>query len=123
MTKPKAFNLASIKAEAAGEPFVFDYGGESFSIPAVVDFRVAWAMKDDDYELGLKLLLGDEQWGRFMAVPEAFTADRLRGLVERYVAHMGVTAGESEASSSSSSSTAGQSKPTSNGSIERRSPT
>lgn len=117
---PDEFNLDALLADRQLDRprFQFRFGGEAYSLPPSVDLRAAAAMQAGDLQAGLSLLLGKEQWGRLCAAEATFDTDALTGLMDAYLAYTGSTAGESSASTGSSVSTGGPSKPTSNGSTQ-----
>lgn len=113
------FDLDALVAERAPrKPFTFRFGGESYTLPAVVDVRAAAALSDGDLTTGLRYMLGAEQWERLAATEVTFDIEALNALLTRYGDHVGASVGESSASTGSSKSTGRRSKPTSNGSTE-----
>jgi hypothetical protein len=111
----QVFDLNALRREAAGEPFRFQLGADEFELPAQMDQRAAllFGAADRDpskAEQAFRLLLGDTQWDRLLAVPEVLTLDMLVGLMAAYGEHLGVSLGESPASSNRA---ARRSKPTS----------
>lgn len=112
------FDLDALRREAAGEPFRFSLGSEEFDLPVQMDQRAAllFAAADRDpgkAEQAFRMLLGVEQWERLLAVPEVVTFDMLVGLMAAYGEHVGISLGESPASSNSSNRAARRSRRTS----------
>ena len=116
----ETFDLDAVLAERALDrpKFTFRFGGEEFSLPPTVDLRAAAFLSGGDLLGGLKSLMGAAQWERLCAVEAVFDTDALAALMDRYMAYAGVSVGESEASTASSSNTAARSRPTSNGSTQ-----
>lgn len=111
MAKP--FNLDAVVAEATGEPFRFVFGGDTYEMSPQPDIITARLLQTGQLVAGFERLLGAEQWERLVAASEVLDMPRLVALFEAYADHLGIDLGESEASSSSSKSTARPSKRTS----------
>ncbi len=112
------FDLNALRREETGEPFRFRLGVEEFELPMQMDQRAALLFGASDRDIGkaeqaFRLLIGESQWERLLAVPEVFTAEMLLGLLTAYGEHMGASVGESQASLPSSNRAARRSKPTS----------
>jgi hypothetical protein len=114
------FDLDAVSRESDGIPFEFTFGGEKFTLPATVDLLAAAALEGGKLYDGLKRLLGDEQWERLLEVQKVLDTEHLKALMEAYAKHVGLSLGESGASTGSSSSTGGLSKPTSSGTTTLR---
>lgn len=109
------FDLDALAAEADSTPFRFKFGGEEFEIPPM---DITWAAIDGSQLSHVdmfKLLVGDEQWARITASKARLTEPLFVALLDKWMAHYGVTLGESRASRRSSKSTARPSKQTSSG--------
>lgn len=121
------FDLDRVLAEQADargdlEPFTFVFDGEEYELPPVRDIRAVSAIAAGHVYDGLAALLGPEQWERVQASPATLTSTAVRSLLDAYGEHIdGLNAGESSASSNSSTRTARPSKRTSNGSTGSRS--
>lgn len=113
MSDPEPFNLDAVGADI--KSFRFTFGGQSFELPslAVLPFDVALRYTQAEEHEALKLLLGDEQWERFIALSPSFV--QVRELAAQWFAFQGITPPESLASTGSSESTAEQSRQTSSG--------
>lgn len=116
MPEPReAFDADALEIEATGEPFVFTLGGKNYTMPAVMDFRVASYLRDGDFGGAVELLVGPDQWQAILKGAGVLTMERAIGIWTAYAAHLGTTPGKSRASRRSSKSTASRSKPTSSG--------
>lgn len=109
------FDLNVLRREAEGEPFLFRLGVEEFELPAQMDQRVALLFAAADEapsraEAAFRMLLGEPQWERLLAVPEVLTLDMLQALMAAYGEHVGLSVGESQASPPSSNRAARRSK-------------
>jgi hypothetical protein len=114
VTQP--FNLDAVVSETGSEPFDFTFGGEGYTLPAQVDLLAAASLEGGKLYEGLHRLMGDDQWDRLLASKAVMDNDKLKALMEAYAAHVGLSLGESGASTGSSVSTEGPSKRISNGS-------
>ena len=88
--KPAPLDLDAARAEAAADDVEFTFGGESFTIPPMLDWPLSLQTKldvDGDLFGTLGDLLGDEQMERFMAHDPRF------GDLVRLFDHLGVDAG------------------------------
>lgn len=101
---PEVFDLDALAHEATGEPFVFQLGGQHFTLPAVRQLdrrhikRVSEALAGADVDAALTELLGD-QWDRFDSLP--LTVGQLNSLLDAWQVHQGLKPGESDASTDS----------------------
>lgn len=95
------FDLDAVENETEGIPFEFSFGGEKYELPPRVDFFAAAAFAQGDRITGVHRLLGDEQWERMVASDAVFDEPKLLALLEEYRKHLGVSLGESDASTSS----------------------
>lgn len=94
-TPPKAkvdFDLDAFERDAAQEPFVFRFGGHTFTLPPDPDMRAVGAMSAGEILPALQRLLGT-QWEEFEAIPEPFGVSHFAALMEAYQAHIGVGEG------------------------------
>lgn len=108
--------LDALEREVVGAPFRFQFGGESYEIPYEVDTGALACVADPAHLYqGMQRLLGDEQWQRVLDSKTVLTRNRLKILLDAYMAHVGSGVGESSASSVSSNRAARRSKQTSNG--------
>jgi hypothetical protein len=110
------FNLDALEIEENLAPFVFTFGGEQFSISAHYDPRIFRKFQQGDLAGALLAMLGHTQFDRLDAIDKPFDERHLTPLIEAWAAHDGTSTGEAPASSRSSKSTGGPSKPTSKGS-------
>lgn len=115
--------LASETTDDEGEPFPFRFGGESYELPPQFPMLALAAISAGELGDGLRILLGNDQWQRMLHAKATFNEKMLKALLEQYSAHVGSSLGESSASTGSSKSTGGPSKPISNGSTGSGSPT
>ena len=93
------FDLDAFVAEAEQEPFRFRFGGQDFTLPAGMDLRIAAKMRSGQFLEALQMLLGEEQFARFDALPAVFDTRAATALLDRYAQHLGVSLGESQGSS------------------------
>jgi hypothetical protein len=115
------FKLEAIEREGGEGTWPFDFDGHRYHLPSDFDWRAANALTKGDIELGLELLLGDEQWQRMQASPKVFGVKAIVNMLNAYATDIGVDLGEFQASSASSKRTVAPSKRTSNGSTGSRS--
>lgn len=116
------FDLDAFVAESLGEPFVFKFGGEEFTVAPAPDMRIIAEFDGGSMMVCLQLMLGDD-YERFAAIPTKtaiLTRDGLLKLLTQWTKHQRASLGESSASTGSSKSTGRPSKRTSNGSTESR---
>jgi hypothetical protein len=109
------YKVEALSREALEQPWEFEFDGDIYLLPNDFDVRAAAYLAGGDLEMGLRILLGTEQWDRLCASPLIFGVKELRGLLAAYTAAIGAELGEWQASSASSPNTATQSRPTSNG--------
>jgi hypothetical protein len=114
----EVFDLNVLRREVEGEPFVFRLGDQEFELPMQMDQRAALLFGAAEKDMGkaeqaFRLLLGEDQWDRLLAVPEVLTLDMLVGLMSAYGDHVGASMGESQASPPSSNRAERRSRPTS----------
>ena len=105
------FDLDAVVVEAeTAEPFRFTWKGETWELPLMdaLEFADQIALESANVEDSLRLLMGDDQWERFIAHP--ISTGRARELIRRWQKWQGLEPGESPASSRSSRSTARRSK-------------
>jgi hypothetical protein len=92
------FDLDACLAEGdeAREPFPFTFGGEEFVLPHPDDVGITAlnALNEGNSAKGLRLLLGEDQWGRLDGLDAAFTASAFRRLAEAWKGHYAVDLGE-----------------------------
>jgi hypothetical protein len=113
-----AFDLDAVMAEqeaAAPAAFTFTFDRKKYTMPRTPDVRAIMKIElDGDLHGGFAQLMGAEQWERLKASPKVLSTQALLRLYTEYVTYAaGVSPGESLASTRSSRSTAGRSKPTS----------
>jgi hypothetical protein len=101
------------QAEQAGKPRRVRFGGEAYEFPPEWPVEMGDLLTDGLFAAAVRLLLGEEQGRRFMAVRPPMTLGEFTELTDRLYA---AEPGESPASSRSSKGTSGRSRPTSNGS-------
>lgn len=95
------FDLDAVANEAEGEPFEFTFGGESYTLAASVDVRAAAMLQVGRLDTAFRLMLGEEQWERMTASPAVFNGKKLDALLDAYGKHIGISLGESAASTDS----------------------
>ena len=108
------FDLDAVVVEAEdAEPFRFKWRDQSWSMPLMdaLDFSDQLALENATAEESLRLIMGSEQFDKFIAEP--ISTGRARELIKRWRKWQGLDEGESRASSRSSASTARRSKRTS----------
>lgn len=122
----QTFDLDAAVAKQAGEPFVFTWGDQPFSVPPILDRDIEDQLKlidtidrmDDIAKdpKGLleivRLAVGEDLLAQ-MRKARPIGAKALMTLVTAWVDHEGAALGKSEASPASSTSTAPKPKPTS----------
>lgn len=115
-----AFDLDAYVADqlAAGTPFEFTFGGETYILPSQPDPRAAVLYDGGLYGEAFRLMLGQEQYERFVASQAPLVRDAVLEVLKRHAKHAGANLGESSASSVSSVNTVTRSRPTSNGSTD-----
>lgn len=118
----EVFDLDAVASEAGDaerEPFRFRFGGDEYEMPAEFDLLALAAITAGELGDGLRIMLGETQWSRMLRSGAKMDTARFKALFETYSAHVGgTTMGESSASTGSSVSTEGPSKPISNGSTK-----
>jgi len=101
------FDLDAVIAEREKKPpFVFRFGGESYSLPTRPDVRAAAALGAGRLDDGLRMMLGQAQWERLQEAEAVFDDQALLSIMEAYQKHTGDDLGESKASTRSSRNTA-----------------
>lgn len=118
------FDLDGYVAENMAEPYRFTYHSREWELPHLswIDLRVTEAADKGDLAAIRELFrvgLGESQWADFNELPQPSAA--MGELFRRWRAHAGLAPGESQASPSSSESTAGPSTRRSAGTAARRS--
>jgi hypothetical protein len=103
---------------ALGLPFTFTFGGEEYTLPPDVDLAAVTALQDGHPDVAIRHLLGDAQYERITASASVFGARAFTSLMSEYMRYLGISSGESEASSESSPNIGEPSRPTSNVSTE-----
>lgn len=90
-------------ADTDATPAAFVFGGETFALPAKLDFRVIVAMQRGNFDRALSMLIGAEQMDRFLEVDsdEPFDESKLNELIDLVAGRSGSSAGESGASTTS----------------------
>lgn len=90
-------------ADTESSPAGFVFGGETFTLPGKLDFRVIVAMQRGNFDRALSLLIGAEQMDRFLEIDsdEPFDETKLNELIELVSGRSGTSAGESGASTTS----------------------
>lgn len=96
-----AFDLDAVEHDAAATPFDFTFGGEAYSLPAQVDLIAAAALESGQLNAGLRKMLGEAQWTRICESSAVLDQTKLRKLMEEYAKHVGLSLGESAASTGS----------------------
>lgn len=97
------YDLDAAIREDRGEPFTFKFGGQEFTLPHQKDVDKTTLLVADG-EGGsaildsLRIALGNEQWGRFDAIP--LSIDGVNKIYAAWNEHSGVTSGEDSASTS-----------------------
>lgn len=96
------FDLDALEVEDESKPpFEFTYQGDKFTLPvaAAMPWQSQLALESANQRESLRLIMGDEQFDRFSALP--MSSARLGKLVEAWLRHQGLNPGESPASSPS----------------------
>lgn len=112
------FDLDAVIAESKPadrrKKFTFSFDGDEYTLPNDVDVLALAAAASGQIAVALRRLLTPEDFDRINASSKVLTRDTLMALLDAYYQHIvGLAAGESSASTSSSKSTARPSKPTS----------
>lgn len=108
------YDLDAVVVEAENaEPFRFKWRDQSWEMPTMdaLDFSDQLALEQATVEESLRIIMGSDQFDRFIAEP--ISTGRARELIKRWRRWQGLDQGESRASSRSSASTARRSKRTS----------
>lgn len=95
------FDLDAVANEATGTPFTFTFGGEEYELAAEVDIVAAAALEGGRLYEGLRRMLGAAQLARMEASTAVLDQAKLAALLDAYKAHLGVSLGESKASTGS----------------------
>lgn len=95
------FNLDAVESETNSTPFDFTFGGEAYTLPAQVDLLAAASLEGGKLYEGMHRLLGDGQWDRLLASTAVLDNDKLKALMKAYAEHVGLSLGESAASTDS----------------------
>jgi hypothetical protein len=66
-----------------------------------VDVRAIAALQAGRVDAALRILFGPADWERFEAIGEVFDEARFAALLDAYMKHLGMSTGESSASTSS----------------------
>lgn len=101
------------QAETRGAPRRVRFGGQMFEFPPTWPVEMGDVLREGRFGGAVKLLLGDEQGTRFMAVRPPMDLGEFNELTERLY---GDSVGESRASARSSGTTSKRSRRTSSGS-------
>jgi hypothetical protein len=101
-----AFDLDAISNDDDPQPFPFTLGGETFTLPGTLDLVAASYLSEADrnparFNDSLAKMLGAEQWERLKASPAVLDHERYKALMDAYRVHLGVSSGESPASTDS----------------------
>jgi hypothetical protein len=108
------FDLDALVVEVeTAAPFKFKWRDELWTMPLMfaMEFADQMALEDADVETSMRLIMGDDQFERFIAAP--ISTGRMRDLIAQWHKFQGLDPGESQASSRSSKNTARRSKRTS----------
>jgi hypothetical protein len=100
------------QAETAGKPRRVRYGGQAWEFPPDFPVEMGDKLAEGLFGGAVKLLLGDEQGTRFMAVRPPMSRTEFTELTNRLYA---LDLGESHASPEPSKTISGRSRPTSSG--------
>lgn len=117
------FDLDAFIAEEEGELFTFVFDGEVYSMPSNMDIRAVSDASTGNLEAAFVRMLGVDQWAQLKAADGVLSATALQALFVAYAQHSGLDVPNSSASTSSSLSMGGRSKPISNGRTTSRSRT
>ena len=102
------FDVDAIEVEASGTPFKFTFGGETYTVPAIVDFKITAHLRRGDFASAIEAMVGPEQWQKILASDAVLNLERANAIVTAFAEHVGTTVGKSRASRRSSKSTAAQ---------------
>lgn len=108
-----ALDLDQLAAEAEHASFEFTFNEETYELPGNPDYKAMIALQHGRIIEALELLLGPDQFDRIDGSDKTLGISQVVALIEAYAEFLGLTLGESMASSSSSKSTATRSRPTS----------
>lgn len=100
----EVFDLDALAAEQHQEPFEFRFGGEIFTLPAVLDLRLAGTFAEGGNsrpDQMLAALLGEEQWARMCLNPAPLSVQMTEALLDRWSKHLGIDPGKSPVSTDS----------------------
>lgn len=97
------FDLDALEAEALGEPFTFQWKGETYTMPVDMPLEAGRMFGTDSIE-AFRLALGADVWD---GMPEPPGVEMSKALVDAYLEHHGFKdSGKSSGSSDNSTSTA-----------------
>lgn len=105
------------EAEAADTRphFRFKFDGYEYDLGTNMDVRAVALMAAGDLDGAMRKMMGDAQWQRLLDSPKMLTTPAYIAILNGFAAYAGVDLPNLSGSTDSSTSTAGQSKPTSNG--------
>ena len=106
MTITEPFDLDALSRESTAEPFRFRFGGQTFELPATMDFRIVGALNDGRVDRAFRRLFTTEQWDQLDNIDAVLDLNGIMELLKAYAAHSGAALGESQASTPSSPPTA-----------------
>lgn len=111
------FDLDAVIAEAKPDrrkKFTFTFDGETYTLPNDVDLLALGAASKGDVNTAFRRLMSDDDYARIQQSKKTLNYDTLFTLLNAYYEHVtGLAAGESSASTRSSTSTARPSSKTS----------
>jgi hypothetical protein len=108
-------DLDAILEGEQGFPFTFTLGGQDWTLPPQMDMKALILMGrqegDPDIYGAMEILMGSDQFARFLRATGRLTSQRFEALMKAYARHQGADdMGESLASTSSSPDTGTPSK-------------
>lgn len=86
------FDVDALIAEAERRPFRWRWGGEVWTFPATMDISVVQLVDDRKALEAVEKLMGPEQWGRLVDMPEIIGAVDLKAVLDRYIERQGLSA-------------------------------
>ena len=85
------FDVDALMAEVDRKPFRFRWAGETWEFPAGMDVRAVEHIDAGRVMQAIEMLLGAEQWGRMIEVPDILDAVTLKMVLDRYLEVQGLT--------------------------------
>lgn len=99
------YHVDAIAREADPNPWEFEFGGETYTLPSDLDMRAMAALNGGRLDDALRILIGPEQWERMQASSYVFGPKQLNDLMQTYLSDLGIDLGKPLPSTDSSPNT------------------